>query len=141
MILLTSERKLKAGEIPEEEWVAILASKLGGKVGSAWQDLLMAEGCYQDVKAGLLKVCGYTPKLAGEVFLGFRQEAMKGMSADQLWHRGVQLLRRIVAPAKLEPGVEFALVKAWIWSVVPRRARVLLDSRVVTSSGELIGAI
>ena len=139
--LLTSERKLKAGDIPEEEWVAILASKLGGKVGSAWQDLLMAEGCYQDVKAGLLKVCGYTPKLAGEVFFGFRQDAMKGMSADQLWHRGVQLLRRIVALARLEPGVEFALMKAWIWSIVPRRARMLLDSRVVTSSGELIGVL
>ena len=139
--LVTSEKKLRAGDIPEEEWAAILASKLGGRVGSEWQDLLMTEGCYQDVKAGLLKVCGYTPKLAGEVFWGFKQDAMKGMSADQLWHRGVQLLRRIVAPAKIEPGAEFALIKAWIWSVVPRRAKVLLDSRVVTSSVELIGAL
>ena len=139
--LVTSEKKLHVGEIPEEEWVSILASKLGGKVGSAWQDLLMAGGCYRDVKAGLLKICGYTSKLAGELFFGFKQDALKGMSADQLWHRGVQLLRRIVAPAKLEPGVEFALVKAWIWSVVPRRTRILLDGRVVTSSGELIGAL
>ena len=43
---------------------------------------------YQDIKAGLLKVCGYTPKLAGEVFYGFKSDAMKGMSADQLYHRG-----------------------------------------------------
>ena len=139
--LVTSEKKLQVGEIPEKEWVSILASKLGGKVGSAWQDLLMTEGSYEDVKAGMLKICGYTPKLAGEVFFGFRQDALKGMSADQLWHRGVQLLRRIVAPAKLESGVEFALVKAWIWSIVPRRTRILLDSRVVTSPGELIGAL
>ena len=32
--LVTSERKLRAGDIPEVEWVSILASKLGGKVGS-----------------------------------------------------------------------------------------------------------
>ena len=139
--LLTAEKKLQVGEIPEGEWATILASKLGGKIGSAWQDLLMAGGEYKDVKAGLLTVCGYTPKLAGELFFGFRQDALKGMSADQLWHRGVQLLRRIVAPARLEPGVEFALVKAWIWSVVPRKARVLLDARVVSTSGELIGAL
>ena len=139
--LLTAEKKLQVGEIPDGEWATILASKLGGKIGSAWQDLLMAGGEYKDVKAGLLTVCGYTPKLAGELFFGFRQDALKGMSADQLWHRGVQLLRRIVAPARLEPGVEFALVKAWIWSVVPRRTKILLDGRVVTSSGELIGAL
>ena len=40
--LVTSERKLKAGKVPEEEWVSILASKLGGKVGTTWQDLCMA---------------------------------------------------------------------------------------------------
>ena len=37
--LQTSERKLKAGEVAEREWVGILASKMGGKVGSTWQDL------------------------------------------------------------------------------------------------------
>ena len=139
--LLTSERKLRTGDVPEEEWVQILASKLGGKVGSTWQDLCMLEEGYQGIKAGLLKVCGYTPKLAGEVFFGFKQESMKGMSADQLWHRGVQLLRRMVAPSRLPADIEFAIMKCWIWSVVPRRARILLDSRVVTSSGELIGAL
>ena len=139
--LLTAEKKLKAGEVPEEEWVVILASKLGGKIGSAWQDLLMAGGEYKDIKAGLLTLCGYTPKLAGELFFGFRQESLRGMSADQLWHRGVQLVRRIVAQARLEPEAEFALVKAWIWSVVPRRTKMMLDGRVVTSSAELIGAL
>ena len=139
--LLTAEKKLQVGEIPEEEWVAILASKLGGKIGSAWQDLLIAGGVYKDVKAGLLSVCGYTPKIAGELFFGFKQDALKGMSADHLWRRGVQLLRRIVAPAKLEQGVEFSIVKAWVWSVVPRKTKVLLDGRVVTSASELILAL
>ena len=139
--LLTAEKKLTAGEVPEEEWVVILSSKLGGKIGSAWQDLLMAGGEYKDIKAGLLTLCGYTPKLAGELFFGFRQESLRGMSADQLWHRGVQLVRRIVAPARLEPEAEFALVKAWVWSVVPRRTKMMLDGRVVTSSAELIGAL
>ena len=139
--LVTSERKLRAGDIPEVEWVSILASKLGGKVGSTWQDLCMTGDGYQDIKAGLLKVCGYTPKLAGEVFYGFKSDAMKGMSADQLYHRGVQLLRRMVAPLKMPADLEFAILKPWIWAVVPRRARTLLDSRVVTSPVDLIGAL
>ena len=139
--LLTAEKKLQGGDIPEEEWVAVLASKLSGKVGAAWQDLQVEGGEYRSMKTGLLSICGYTPKIAGELFFGFKQDALRGMTADHLWRRGVQLLRRMVAPAKLEPGIEFSIVKAWVWAVVPRKTRLLLDSRVVTSQGELILAL
>ena len=139
--LLTSERKLRAGEVPEGEWLSILAAKMSGKVGSTWQDLCMAGGTYQDVKTGLLKVCGYTPKLAGEVYYGFKPEYLKGMSADQVYHRGVQLLRRMVAPLKLSAEMEFAILKPWVWSIVSKKARMMLDTRVVSTSGELIGAL
>ena len=139
--LVTSERKLRAGGVSEEEWVSILASKLGGKVGSTWQDLCMTGGSYEDVKGGLLRVCGYTPKLAGDVFFGFKSESMRGMSADQVYHRGVQLLRRMVAPLKVPADLEFAILKPWVWAVMPKKARMLLDSRVVTSPVELIGAL
>ena len=139
--LLTSERKLRAGGVPEGEWLAIIAAKMSGKVGSTWQDLCMAGGDYQDVKFGLLKVCGYTPKLAGEVFYGFKSESLKGMSADQVYHRGVQLLRRMVAPLKMSTEMEFAMLKPWVWSIVAKRARMMLDARVVSNSGELIGAL
>ena len=144
--LLTSERKLKAGEVPEREWLAIVAAKLSGKVGSTWQDLCMTGGDYQDVKSGLLRVCGYTPKLAGEVFYGFKTDSLRGMSADQVYHRGgggggVQLLRRMVAPLKMSAEMEFAMLKPWVWSIVARKARLILDARVVSTSGELIGAL
>ena len=139
--LLTAEKKLTVGEVPVEEWVVILSSKLGGKIGAAWQDRLMAGGEYKDIKAGLLTQCGYTPKHAGELFFGFKQESLRGMSGDQLWQRGVQLVRRIVAPAKLEADAEFALVKAWVWSVVPKRTKMMLDGRTVTSPSELIRAL
>lgn len=66
---------------------------MGGKIGSTWQDLCVSMGGYQEVKAGLLRECGYTPTLAGEVFYSFKAEYIKGMSADQLYHRGVQLIR------------------------------------------------
>ena len=105
--LVTSERKLKAGEVPEGEWLSIMASKMGGKLESTWQDLCASVGSYQEVRAGLLRVCGYTPKLAGEVFYSFRAECIRGMSADQLYHRGVQLVRRMVAPLKLSAEIEF----------------------------------
>ena len=139
--LLTSERKLKAGEVPEREWLAIVAAKLCGKVGATWQDLCTTTDDYQEVKSGLLKVCGYTPKLAGEAFYGFRSESLKGMSADQAYHRGAQLLRRMVAPLKLDADVEFALLKPWVWSIVGRKARLMLDARVIGTSGDLVGAL
>ena len=139
--LQTSERKLRAGEVPEGEWLAILAAKLSGKVGSTWQDLCVAGGDYQDVRCGFLKVCGYTPKLAGEAFYGFKAESTRGMSADQVYHRGAQLLRRMVAPLKLSAEMEFSMLKPWVWSVVGRRARLILDARVVSTAGELIGAL
>ena len=139
--LQTSERKLRAGEVPEGEWVAILASKMGGKVGTTWQDLSMAGEGYEEIKAALLKVCGYTPKLAGEAFFGFKGEALRGMSADQLYHRGVQLLRRMVAPLRVPADFEFAVLKPWVWSVVSRRAKTLLDARVASTPSELIGAL
>ena len=63
------------------------------------------------------------------------------MSADQLYGRGVQLVRRMVAPHKLAPEVEFLLVKPWVWSVVPKRARQVLDARAVTTAEELLGAL
>ena len=139
--LITSERKLVAGKVDEEEWVSIFASKLGGKVGSTWQDLCMAGGGYQDVKAALLKVCGYTPKLAGDAFFGYKAEAMRGLSADQVYHRGAQLLRRMVAPNKLTADLEFAILRHWVGFVVPRKARLLLDARVIATPVELIGAL
>ena len=139
--LLTSERKLRAGEVPEREWLSILASKMGGKIGSTWQDLCVSMGGYQEVKAGLLRVCGYTPKLAGEVFYSFKAEYIKGMSADQLYHRGVQLIRRMVAPLKLSADLEFAILRPWVCSIVSKKARMVLDSRAVSTAAELIEAL
>ena len=139
--LISAEKKLLSGDIPEEEWGVAIAAKLSGKVGAAWEDLQIEGGEYRSMKTSLLSICGYTPKIAGDLFFGFKQEALRGMTADHLWRRGVQLLRRMVAPDKIEPGVEFSIVKAWIWAVVPRRTRLLLDSRVVASQSDLILAL
>ena len=137
--LLTSERKLRVGDVPEGEWQAIIAAKLSGKVGTIWQELCSAGGEYPDVKADVLKVCGYTPKLAGEVYYGFRAEYLRGLSADQLYHRGTQLLRRMLGPCKISPQAEFAILKPWVWSLVPKRARGVLDSRVISTSSVVLG--
>ena len=82
---------------------------------TSWQDLCGDTDDYQVVKGGILKVCGYTPKLAGEAYHSFRAESLRGMSADQVYHRGAQLLRRMVAPEKLSPELEFLLVKPLVW--------------------------
>ena len=139
--LLTSERKLRAGEVPEGEWSAIIAAKLSGKVGATWQDLCGTTDEYQMVKGGVLKVCRYTPKLAGEAFFCFKAESLKGMAADQVYNQGAQLLRRMVAPERLSAGVEFSILKPWIWENVGRKCRLVLDARAVSSSEELLCAL
>ena len=139
--LQTSERKLKAGEVPEAEWAAIIAAKLPGKVGATWQDLCGTTDEYQAIKSGVLRVCGYTSKLAGEAFFSFRAESLKGMAADQVYNRGAQLLRRLVAPERLSPKSEFAIVRAWVWYCVGKRCRQVLDARTVNSAEELLSAL
>ena len=139
--LCMAERKLTAGGVPEADWVAVIASKLGGKLGSTWYDLSIEKVHYGEVKAGFLKVCGYTPKMAGELFFGYKSENLKGVTADQLYARGVQLARRMLAPHRLAPEAEFLLVKPWIWSVIPKRARQILDARVVATSEDLLAGL
>ena len=138
---MTAERKLRAGEIPEGEWLTTISSKLNGKMGSSWQDLCVTMDDYHEVKSSLLKVCGYTPKIAGEVFFSFKPEHTKGMTADQLYHRGVQLIRRMVAPLKLTEALEFAILRPWVCSSVSKKARMVLDARSVNSAIELIDAL
>ena len=46
-----------------------------------------------------------------------------------------------MAPIKLEADAEFLIVKAWIWAVVPKQARILLDGRMVTNHSELTLAL
>ena len=139
--LLTAERRLRAGEIKEGEWVTILASKLCGKMGSVWQDICVTVEKYQEVKERVLKVCGYTPKLAAGVFYGFKSEQSKGMTADQLYHRGVQLFRRMVAPHKASEELEFAILRGWVCAIVPKKARTVLDARAVTNAADLVDAL
>ena len=139
--LLTAERRLRAAEIKREEWVSIIDSKLNGKLASAWQDITVTAVEYQEAKDRLLKMCGYTPRLAADVFFGFRAENSKGMTADQLYHRGQQLLRRMIAPGRASEEVEFAILRGWIGAVVPKRARAALDTRVVGNAAELVNAL
>ena len=65
----------------------------------------------------------------------------KGMTADQLYHRGQQLLRRMIAPGKVSEEVEFAILKGWIGAVITKKARAALEARVVGSAAELVNAL
>ena len=136
--LLATERKLTVGEIPEGDWLPLVASKLNGEVGASWQELCMGEGDYQAVRAALLKGCGYTPRAAGEAYHAFRFEHLKGLAGDQVYRKGAQLLKRMVAPIVLDKGLEFRLVKPWVYACVGRRARAVLDARVVTDADSLV---
>ena len=63
------------------------------------------------------------------------------MTADQLYHRGVQLVRRMVAPLKLTEALEFAILRPWVCASVSKKARMVLDARTVNSAIELIDAL
>ena len=136
--LLSSERKLRAGGIPEGEWLGVVASKLSGEIGATWQELCLASEDYTEVKGAVLMGCGYTQKAAGEAFHAFGTDNLKGLAADQVLRKGVQLLRRMVAPKVLDKETEFLLVKPWVWACVGRRARAVLESRVVETAEDLV---
>ena len=63
------------------------------------------------------------------------------MTADQLYHRGQQLLRRMVAPNRVSEEVEFSILRGWIGAVISKKARAALDARVVATAAELINAL
>ena len=139
--LSLAERRLRAADIKEEEWMTILDSKLSGKMATAWQDTTVTVAEYYEAKNRLLRTCGYTPRLAADAFFGFKSESSNGMTADQLYHRGQQLLRRMVAPNRVSEEAEFSILRGWIGAVISRKARAALDARVVATAAELINAL
>ena len=139
--LLSSERKLRAGGIPEEEWLGVVASKLSGEVGAKWQELCLCSDDYQEVRGAVLMGCGYTQKADGEAYHAFGAGNLRGMSADQVLRKGVQLLRRMVAPEVLSKRIEFLLVKPWVYANVGRRARAVLEARTIESGEDLVKAL
>ena len=139
--LSTAERMLGVAEVRKADWISIIDSKLSGKTASIWQDILVTTNDYQEAKDGLLKSCGYTPKSAAEKLFSFRVEQSRGLTADQLYHRGQQLLRRVVAPGRLPEGMEFPILRGWIVGVIPKRAKAALDARTIETSLGLVNAL
>ena len=129
--LLAQERKLRAGGIPEIEWAAQIGSKLSGQVGNNWQERRDDGLDYQSLRVACLKGCGYTPDLAGDEFFSFRYEHLKGLAGEQVYKKGAQLLKRMVAPTVLDPEAVFKIVKRWVYNCVGRRARAVLEAREI----------
>ena len=136
-----AEGRLRAVDIKEDEWVSVVDRKLKGKKSMAWQNAVTRAEGYWEARGKMLQVCGYTPKAAAEAYYGFKVERCKGLTADQLFHEGQQLLRRLTAPNKLTEELEFSLLKGWVLHVVPKGARRVLDARPLGNSTELVGAL
>ena len=73
------------------------------------------------------------------MFYGFRSENSKGMTADQLYHRGLQLFRWIVH--RVSEAAEFAILRGWVSAGISKKARATLDARAVTNTAELVDAL
>ena len=139
--LSTAERRLSVVEVRKGDWISIIDSKLSGKTASAWQDILVTTDDYQEARDRLLKSCGYTPRLAADKFFGFRVEQSRGLTADQLYLRGQQLLRRVIAPGRLSEEIEFSILRGWVGVVIPKRARAAMDARVIENPSGLVNAL
>ena len=136
--LMMVEGKLTVGDIPEVEWVGHVAGKLTGELGAKWQELSQGGGGYPSVRAAMLIGSGYTPRTAGTAFYAFRGENTKGMSGDQLYRKGVQLVQRMLAPVVVDKDVLFRLVKPWVLACVSNRCVSLLDGRDINDSDALV---
>ena len=139
--LQIAERRLVQGKVDENSWVSIIAAKLSGRLSLVWLDTAGDEMSYEETKQAFLRVCGFTPKNAGETFFGFTLDQCKGLTAEQLYHRGQKLFRRLNAPIVPDPKLEFTTLLAWVYHLVPKRAKVAIDTRVVNSASDLIGAL
>ena len=139
--LATAERRLEAADVKREEWIPIIDSRLSGKLASAWQDITATVAEYREARDRMLKMCGYTPRIAADSFFGFKMEQSRGLTADQLYHRSQQLLRRMIAPGRVTDEIEFAILRGWVGTVIPKRARAAVDARVVEDASGLINAL
>ena len=135
--LLTQERKLKGGGIHEGEWLALVGTKLTGGLGTSWQDLVDEGLDYWGVRTALLKGRGYTPEQAGDDFFTYKHEHLKGLAGEQVFKKGAQLLKRMVAPTILEKSTIFKIVKPWVLACVGRRARATLEAREIADAEAL----
>ena len=79
--------------------------------------------------------------MAADKLFGFRVDQVKGLTADQLYHRGQHLLRRVIAPARLSEEVEFSLLRGWVGVVIPKRARAAMDARNIKNASGLVNAL
>ena len=135
------ERRLEAAKVAKEEWVDIFDSKLRGRLAISWQDAVANTGGYQEARDKMLKSNGYTQRIAADKFFGWRVDQSGGLTVDQLYQRGQQLSRRMLAPGKLSEELEFSLVKGWLGTVIPRQARAAMDARGSENSAELIAVL
>ena len=137
----SAERKMTAADIRGEEWIEIIDQKLKGQALLAWQNAVGGGGGYSEVKGRVLEVCGYTPEMAAESFFEAKTEQCRGLTASQLLYKGKQMFRRMVAPEKPSPGMEFLVMKGWMKHVVPRGAKRVLGIMPVGTESELIAAL
>ena len=139
--LQTAERRLSQGHVHEDSWVAIIADKLPGRLSGVWLSAAGEDKTFEEIKRDFLRVNGFTPKIAGETFFGFTLDKCKGLTAEQVYHKGLKLFRSMNAPMVPDPKLEFRTITAWLYHLVPKRAKDKIDSRTIKEPSDLIEAV
>ena len=134
-----AEHLFKSADIEEKSWISMFDTKFVGSIAIAWRDVVKTAPRYAEAKYQVLRTSGYTPKVAAMTYYNFKVEDCKGMTGDQLYARGQQLLRRICRG--LSEDQEFDLLTGWIYSVLPRKARAVVDARNCDTKIALLTAL
>ena len=139
--LQVAERRLRQGRVSEDSWVSIIGDKLTGRLSTVWLDAAVDDRTFDETRKAFLRVCGFTPKIAGETFFGFTLKQCKGLTAEQVYHKGQKLFRSLNAPLVPDPKLEFTTLSAWVYHLMPKRAKAVIDSRTITCPGDLVEAV
>ena len=131
------EDAMRACQLPDDEWLMTLAQKMSGSKARILRDIRKDGGEYEETRDRFLSITGYSSEKAAVGFFGSRWEELRKLDASTIISQGKRGLERIVAPEVIPRRLESALLKAWVYHMVPSRGRQLMDERVVDTTGTL----
>ena len=135
------EQAFKRAGLAYKEWIIVMTGKLTGLAAAGWADIIEVEGDYEKARQRLLTTCGYTAKAAGVALFSTRFEDVRLLSADEIIVKGKMLFKRMLEQGKVNDEAVFSTVKWWVYNLMPKKVKIAIDNRNVTSLAELAGVL
>ena len=127
------ERSMDECQVPEDDRVSTLGTKLLSKWAVMLDELWVELGSYREARASLLENAGYGRMKAARMFYSSKWEDFRGMQASAIIRRGKTNLLRFVTTETPTPMMMYELLFGWLYNLVPARGRQLFDERCIDS--------